>query len=272
MATEIIAGSLGSVRSASTAGGGTALTTTAAFIQIPTATRHLMITPRNFSTAVVAKVALNPYLVILRTQDALATAPTDASENAQDASTSTSVTLSSQGTAAQSDYLYVGSHIPFRGVNIDVDATNGNASVLTVKYWQDATPDAWADISATDGTASGGATLAVDGSVTWTVPTDWLKASLRTIGDTTLTFPHATEPMYWTRWEVSAALDASVTLDHMLAMNRSTAYMELLSGQTYETRITKGVGGIACVEALTDAGTGNLIVNVASGQGAHFLS
>lgn len=271
MATEILAGPLGEIRAASTAGGGTALTTTAGFIQIPTGVRHLMITPRNFSTGVVAQIALNPYLVVIKTADALATAPTDYSENAQDGSAATDVTLSSLDTAANLDFLYVGSHLPFRGVVCDIDAANGTASVLTVKYWQDAAPDAWTDITATDGTTSGGATFAVDGNVTWTVPTDWLKASLLTIADTTLSFPYAGLPMYWTRWEVSVALDSSTTLNSMLSMNRSTAYWELLSGQPLEERITKGLGGIGCVEALMNAGTGNLIVNAASGAGSSFV-
>ena len=76
--------------------------------------------------------------------------------------------------------------------------------------------------------------------------------------------------MFWTRWSVSAALDTAVTLDHMAAANRSTAYAELLSGQTFEERIRHGFGGIGCVEALVNAGTANLIVNVASVQDGRF--
>jgi hypothetical protein len=54
----------------------------------------------------------------------------------------------------------------------------------------------------------------------------------------------------------------SVTVLAMTAMPRSTAYAELISGQTFETRIHHGIGGISAVEALTDAGTASLIVNV----------
>ncbi len=58
-------------RSASTAAGGTALTTTAALISIPFGSKYLSLTPRNFLTAVVAQFCINPMLTILATTDAL---------------------------------------------------------------------------------------------------------------------------------------------------------------------------------------------------------
>lgn len=259
---DAFAGPISAIRTASTAGGGTALTTTAGVIAFPKGTRHLFLIPRNFATAVVVKFALNPWLVVLKTTDNLATI-TDYSSAAQDADAGTAVVLSSLNTAANGDYLYVGSHVPFRGVNVDVDAANGNASVLTVNYWNGS---AWTDASATDGTASGGATMAQDGNVTWTVPSDWAKASLATINSPTppMGLAYRDEPLYWTRWQVSAALDSSTTLNAMLALNRNTAnYGELPSGLSFETRISMGLGGVGCVEALTDAGTASLIVNVA---------
>jgi hypothetical protein len=236
---------------------------------VPDGVHHLFICTRNFTTAVVAQLAINPYLTVLLTTDDGATV-TDGSGALQDASTATSLTLSSMSTAANADYLYVGSHIPFRGVNVDVGNTNGTASVLTVKYWK--TDSTWATITATDGTASAGATLAQDGNVTWTVPTDWFKARLV---DTTSPRPAnvvgSTAPLYWTRWEVSVALDSSVTVLAMNAMNRSTAYFELVSEQVLEQRVSKGPGGMGCIEAKTDAGTANLIVNVAAGSGSQFV-
>ncbi len=272
---------LGEIRGGVTTG--VALTSTASFTQIPDGTWYMTLIPRNFSTAVVARVALNPYLIILKTADALASAPTNYSQVAQDGSTSTVVTLSSLGTAAQLDFLYVGSHIPFRGVVIDVTAsTNSTASVLTVKYWKN--DSTWADITATDGTASGGASLAVDGNVTWTVPTDWQIAALNFFGeytaadsllssikDTALTFPFSTTKLYWTRWQFSGGLDASTTLASMLSMNRSTAYFEIPSGITLEETITKGPLGVGNIEALTDAGTANMVVDFATTKGSAFI-
>lgn len=272
MATEIWAGPLGELRTASAAAGGTVLSTTPVLIQLLPGTRRLFIEGRNYSTAVVAQLAFNPYLIVLKTTDALATV-TDYSEAAQDASTGTVLTLSSLDTLANGDYLLIGSHLPFRGVSIDAQAVNSNASALTVKYRK--TDDTWADISATDNTAIGeppAASMAQDGTVTWTVPTDWKKASLTDIGSPA---PGAgvvqrSEPLYWTRWEWSAALDSSVTLNSLLALNRSTAYGELVTGRVMELAVHRGVRGIGCIEARTDAGTANLIVNAATAPGNSF--
>jgi hypothetical protein len=263
MATDILAGGLGEIRAASTASGGTALSTTATYIPFGIGAAHVFITPREFATAVVARIAINPYLVVLKTADAMATLPTDYSQNAQDGDASTVVTLSSLDTYANGDYLLVGAHLPIRGVYVDMSAAvNGNASILTVYYRK--SDDTWADSSATDGTTSGGATFAQDGLVYWTVPTDWKLAKLTDIFTGVPSNSVTNTGMYWTQWRVSAALDASTTASAMLAANRSTAYAEFISGQVLEQRIKVAPGGVGCVEALTDAGTANLIVNVAS--------
>ncbi len=350
MATEVVAGGVGEIRALSTASGGTALSTTAVYIPLIRGTHHLFITPRNFATAVVAKFALNPYLVILKTANRMGTV-TDYSNYAQDGSTDTDVTLSSLSTLANGDWLLVGAHLPFRGVYCDVDGTNSTASTtLAVHYWQDATTDAWADTSATDGTKSSTA-LDQDGLVYWTVPTDWKTVRLTDIytgayladgtgtftgspvdltpgdnvitcsatGSCTITLPtggygavragtatisagagvlttasantvtlsatgtivvniqssavqftEAKLPLYWTRWTWDKALDSSTTLNSMLSANRSTAYAELMSGQSFEERIFVGPTGVGCIEALVNAGTGNLIVNGASSRDGGF--
>jgi hypothetical protein len=264
-----LAGPLGELRAASAAGGGTALSTTAGLISLPFGSRHLFIEGRNYSTAVVAKIALNPWLSIVKTTDALAAVAnaTDYSNQAQDGSTSTDVTLSSLGTAAQLDFLYVGSHLPFRGAMIDIDAANATASVITVKYRK--SDNTWTDITATDGTDSAGASMGQDGNVTWTVPTDWIRARLgetQTVGNGV---PYAGHELYWTRWEFSGGLDSSTTLNSMRSLNRSTAYAELVSGRVIEEEVFVGLGGVASVEALTDAGTANLIVNCAAFQSSN---
>lgn len=266
MAREVIDAPLGDIRGVSTSAG-TALTTTATTIGLPLNARWVSITPRNFSTAVVARVLLNPWLVVLRTQDSLASF-VDYSNNAQDNDTGTDVTMSAQNTVANGDALYVGAHVPFRGVAVDVDGTNAaGTATMTVNYWSGS---AWTDLSATDGTNST-ATLDQDGLVTWTVPAAWVAASLDDIEaktgfsatrHTEDAFVHA---LYWTRWELSAAItDTSVTQNSWRCLNRSTAYAELLSGQVLSEKISRGIGGTSCVEALTDAGTANLLVNVAA--------
>jgi hypothetical protein len=272
MPTEILAANLGHQRLTG-ASKGVALTTTPAFTTFIRGTEHVTLSPRNSSTAVVVRYAFCPYLVILKadSSDGLKTKPLDYSVVAQDGSTATSVDLSS---LAAGRYLYVGSAIPFRGVNIDVDAVNGTATtVLTVSYWNGS---AWTDTSDTDGTINngGGISLAVDGSVTWTVPAAWVSASLGKIF-TTGSSPIAAEfkwrdtAMYWTRWEWDDDMDSAVTLDHMLGINESIAYAEVSTGVATEGRVNHGFGsnGVGGVEALTDSGTANLLVNCSALNG-----
>jgi hypothetical protein len=244
---------------------GIALTTTAAFTSLPKGIDRLQLLPRNFSTAVVARFAFCPYLRVLKTTDSLATA-TDYSDAAQDADAADDVDLSSLGTLAQGDFLLIGSHVPFRGLNVDIDAANGNAATILVEYWNGS---AWTDISATDGTASGGATFAVDGAVTWTVPASWTKERMREMGLTPAAAvgPLQQEPLYWVRVSVSAALDSTTRANGILGMSRSTAYAELGTGERFDEAVGFGPGGIAGVEALTDAGTANLVANCYSAGG-----
>lgn len=264
MATETRPENIGEIRAASTASGGTALSTTVARIVLPLGTRSVALIPRNASGAAVCRFNFNPYLMVLKTADSLATAPTDYSDNAQDGSTSTDVTLSSLNTLANGDALYIGAHVPFSGVVVDVDGANGDASVLTVEYWNGS---AWTNITATDGTASGGATFAIDGSVTWTVPSAWERGGPRNGSGYELL-----SNRYWTRWTVSAALDAAVTLNSMIGISRSTDYAELPFGTTYEKSIVVGHGGWSSVNALTDAGTGNLVVNCETRHDGRFTA
>lgn len=262
------------------AAGGVALSSTAVFTPFIEGQQALALTfvdPSGGATR--GKFLYCPRGAILKATDKLATAAaiTDATETLQDGSTSTVLSLNSLDVAANLDFLYVGCHVPFRGANIDVVNTNGTASVLTVKYWNGT---AWADITATDGTVSGGATLAVDGSVTWTVPADWVAGPLGSIAiggsagiaDTTLNVGRHMMPFYWTRWEVSVQLDATVSIAHMLLLNKSaTAYAELSDGQNIEEIIETGIlyGGSAGVELLSDAGAAKMLV-VAGKCGGRF--
>lgn len=270
MATETTTGPLGELRSFTTAGGGTAITSTAQRIVLPRGAKWMSLTPRNFVTAVVFQFNVNPFLTVFKTTDALADPANmvDYSDNAQDNNTATDVDLSALSTAAANDYVFVGARMPFGGVEIDVDATNSNASVLTVNYWNGS---AWTDISATDGTINAGASLGQDGNVTWTVPTAWVSAGINeTMTGVAKGLGIAQAEMFWTRWQWSATLDGTTTQNSWISINRNTTYAELMAGQSFEEAVTVGPGGIYSVTAKTDAGTCNLIGNVATRSGGMF--
>ncbi len=273
---QVIPASLSELRAASTASGGTALTTTATgaaaptalgLVSIPFGADYMSITARNFSeNCKVVRVSLNPYLSIFATWDAGVTT-VDISDEMQNGDTTDYVLdlFPITGTG----YIYVGAEVPFRGVSIDVGSTpNATGNDLTVYYWAGSS---WVDASDTDATDTG-AGLAVDGTVTWTVQAAWTKASLLTIGaflgtGIEYTLPETARnyhtPLYWTRWEWSAAMNAAADIAQMLPLNRSTAYAEYIEGQTVEIGLQDR--RIACVQGITNAGTANLIVNV----GAH---
>lgn len=105
---------------------------------------------------------------------------------------------------ATNDFIYVGCDVPFRGVYINVVNANGTASVATWAYWSGA---AYTDLSATDNTASAGATLAIDNSVTWTMPTDWA-----------MTTVNGTGPHFWVRMNSSAGTDSATSLAEIIPM------------------------------------------------------
>mgnify|MGYP001563449585 CR=1 FL=1 len=171
MPIETLNGPFSEVRASSTAGGGTALTTAAQVVPFLPGTSYASWEARNYSTAVVVKYALVPYILVYKTVDLLATI-SDYSDAAQDGDTATDVVLSSLDTLANGDALWIGSPLPFRALIADVDAANGNSATLTGVYWSTASA-ALTNISLTDNTASGGAPFAIDGTITWTVPTDW---------------------------------------------------------------------------------------------------
>ncbi|KKL67621.1 hypothetical protein LCGC14_2133170, partial [marine sediment metagenome] len=149
----------------------------------------------------------------------------------------------------------------FRGVAVDIGIdAQGTGAALTVKGYL---AGGWTDLVATDGTNSSGDTFKQDGNVTWAIPTTWGKTSLFNAGDTLLSGEDwARENLYWTRWETDTQFD-SVDIVQMQALNRSPNYMELIEGQSFQTmNPTDTVERIACIEALTNTGTANLLVNV----------
>jgi len=260
---NVIPVELTELRSASTANGGTALTTTLGLISIPLGADYISITPRNFSAdCKAAGVLLNPYLSIFHTQNA-GQDTTDLSDEMQDgdATSVEFVTFAITGTG----YMYVGARVPFLGVQVGLGTNkNATASVLTVNYWK---PGGWTDISDNDGTITGTESMSQSGDVVWTIPTTWQKTSLSAIGDTLPASCNKYEERYWTRWEWSAALD-TVAVNTMRTINRSTTYAEYIEGQAVELKLSDRE--ISCVQAITGAGTANLIVNVGSLIGSEF--
>ena len=261
--------------------GGPTLSTTVKTLAIPLGAEWLSITPRNFQGgAGTMRYALAPRLTIIVTTDLLATGtqidgnPTDiASFPTQDISDEmqdgdqTDFAIDSIDTIANLDAIYVGAPLPFRGVTIDIGTgPQGTSSrVLTIKYWAGAND--WVDINNTDGTISGTASMAVDGTNTWSIPTAWIPPILfgtadgipGSINETSIQQAWSKDKLYWTRWEWNGALDSDTDVRQIKALARNTDYAELLEGQAMEFSIDPR--DVATLEVLTDAGTAAVVAN-----------
>jgi hypothetical protein len=107
--------------------------------------------------------------------------------------------LNSLDTAANGDGFYIGVPVPAKSFTFDLVNLNTNASTLTGYYFKN--DFTWASLSITDNTKTGGnTTLGVDGSVTFSPPTDIQPKYM--FG----------KFCYWYLFVVSAALDAAVSV------------------------------------------------------------
>src|SRR4029077_3962402 len=90
-----------------------------------------------------------------------------------------------------SDAIYVGSEEMFRGLFIrQLDTVSSAASVLSVAYFN----GTWKNLTISDGTTQvAGKSLSGSGSVTWTLPVDWITRKVST-----------SAPLYWAKVTVSA--------------------------------------------------------------------
>lgn len=261
------------------AAGGPSLSTTLKSLAIPLGAEWVSLTPRNFAGgAGTMRFALAPRLTIIITTDLLATGgiprnadptaistfPTqDISDEMQDGD-ATDFAIDSFDTLANLDAIFIGAPLPFRGCTIDVGSVNDQANNLTVSYWAGGSD--WVDISDTDNTDTG-ASLAQDGTVTWSVPTDWVRAILfgtadgiaNSINETSIQETWSKNKLYWTRWEWNATMGTNTDIRQIKALARSTDYPELLEGQKLEFAIDPL--DVATLEVLTDAGTANVVAN-----------
>jgi hypothetical protein len=157
---------------------------------------------------------------------------------------------------------------------------NAVVSTMTAEFWNGTAWTAFTGFA--DGTSAGGATFAQSGDISWTVPTTWVATNLdltmvqglQNPGVPTVLQPvglapsqrrqwqeNAAFPVFWSRLTVSAALTANTAMNSFFALNRSTLYAQMLESSLEAFRVQKSLGGVSAIEALTDAGTANLIVN-----------
>ena len=127
----------------------------------------------------------------------------DYSDNVRDLVTASRVAvLDSLNTYAAFECIFIKTKTPAASLAFAIAKANGSASVLTLYYWNGTD---WTHASATDGTTDGGATLAVDGAITWTSPGDAEQEK----------FMYG-QNGFWYQIRVSAQLDSEVEISSVL--------------------------------------------------------
>ena len=166
---------------------------------------------------------------------------TDLTANTTDRDSATTGSISAILSTA---FIYISSNYRFRGFYCNMSSSvNANAATLTIGYWNGT---AWGAVAGgSDGTASGGATFAVDGEVSWTLPSDEVTTDVNGVLGA-----------YWIRLSVSATLSASTAIEELILLHQNVNYDYIQGG--LHTFNCDQVGGFV---ALVDAGTATGRVN-----------
>jgi len=129
-------------------------------------------------------------------------------------------------------YLYIGSTLPFEEIDFTMLVVNTTApTISTLKYWNGT---AWTSVTITDstivGTGATAKTLGVTGSMTFTAPGDWIRA--------TLVAPAPTDNLYWTRLEMSGILLATTQTSAITVTYTVNGNRVLYVDSNYDSIIT----------------------------------
>jgi len=168
--------------------------------------------------------------------------------------TGSGTTLDSSTT---SDFLYICLYEPTAGINVTIGAANSTTSTLTAEYRKN--DDTWADLSATDNTDSGGATLAQTGSITWTAVTDWKAVQLvgpqvtAVADEKNSTSGVGGTVGFWLRLSWSVALDSDTEITELWTLNNDTNRGYFRAGQEYGLSFDRS--RVGAIEAILAAGT-----------------
>jgi hypothetical protein len=101
------------------------------------------------------------------------------------------------GTPATTDRMYIGHSSKFSRAKIDIaTAASGGSPTYVWEYWNGS---AWTTLSVTDGTTG----FTVDGSVTWTNPSDWATTAVNSV------------TCYWVRVRFTGTLTTSPTINSL---------------------------------------------------------
>ena len=235
-----------------------ALTTTLASLGLPgEATKQALI----YNPSVDFRMHINPALVAAYVYDNSQTGIAkwiDKTRELQDrAAVGTGTALDSMTT---SDRLFLCFSDVTGGFYVDVTSANDQANNLTCNYWNGS---AWTDLSDTDGTDTG-ASLAQDGAVTWTAPTD---AVMSFLGGPNNPYgkPYCKIDSGLDTAEVLTATDTEITMDadphtaivagDYILIESEVMYVNISSATGNLLTVTRGVLGSTAATHVTNTDT-----------------
>lgn len=115
--------------------------------------------------------------------------------------------------AVTTDYLYIGSDLPFNHRYFQVSTANTTASVMSVQIWDG---NSWADaVDVIDQTSASGKTLAQSGIISWARDRDSSWGQESTTENVTGLTSLKIYDLYWVRLKVSASLSATTALSYV---------------------------------------------------------
>jgi hypothetical protein len=115
--------------------------------------------------------------------------------------------------ALTTDYLYIGSDLPFNHRYFEVSTANANTSAISVEIWDG---NAWnAAVDVIDQTSSGGKTLAQSGYISWVTDRDNSWGQESTTEDIAALATLKIYDLFWVRFKVSANLSANTALQYV---------------------------------------------------------
>ncbi|HLE03661.1 MAG TPA: hypothetical protein VI729_03490, partial [Anaerolineales bacterium] len=143
-------------------------------------------------------------------------------------------------TLTSADDIYIGAPFRFDTIKVDMGSpVNANAATIAVAVVDKDGP--LAATLGTDGTASAGATLAQDGSITLTPPGSWVPRTLQG------------SELYWARLRPSANLTAAIEL-------KVTVSPEKHPDDNYQTLLDTGSPDYTQIQTVRWTTTGQLLV------------
>jgi hypothetical protein len=202
------------------------------------------------------RLALSPALLHAVVYTAATGAYVDYVQKVTDGDSTTNLPLDALLTA---DMLYLGFSEPALGVYFDIGTgVQAEAATLDVEYCSVAMTSAasptFADVADdSDGTTSGGATLAVDGAYVWTLPAAWKNSKIGTFAD-----PKPFADCYWIRMKPSATLTAETDILSIIPIYQNANYGYMEPGMEYQFSFAPSKTGGFVVAATSATPTLNI--------------